>query len=203
MGKVSKQEEVLMPPLPPTHAEDADIKLNTSSKQSNNKRQSIIINPFAQMISADKKPGFISPNTNKKQFLLQEEAKRMSGLGLEKAEAIRQKLRRSSGADGEYVNDGAMSNSNNENNDNDVDDLDALVSSTALTSSVKSRVGNIGQMRGTGLSQVRRSGGDETLRSSSNRRASKEGGSSIMEDVDTTTANANAAVESNPFGALL
>ena len=58
-------------------------------------------------------------------------------------------------------------------------------------------------MRGTGLSQVRRSGGDETLRSSSNRRASKEGGSSIMEDVDTTTANANAAVESNPFGALL
>ena len=64
--------------VPPPPDSDADVG-NSSIR-----RQSIIVNPFAQMISGDTKIKTDSPNSMKQQLLMREEAKRLSGLGLEK-----------------------------------------------------------------------------------------------------------------------
>ena len=163
----------------------------------NNKRQSIIVNPFAEMISAQKKPGFMSPNTTKKQLLLQEEAKRLSGLGLEKSEAEKMKISNSNNIiASSNVPESAGSI------DNDADDLDALVQSAALDARKIAAVNNNGGTTNrvgsaSGPSQVRRSGDVDSI----SRRMSKE--RSENGDYTTRAETTESGGEANPFGALL
>lgn len=165
------------------------------------------MNPFAEMISGEKNPDFVSPNTTKKKLLLQEEAKRLSGLGLERSEA--EKLRVSKGESIGNTTDNSQKDvvnairnlrnkgDNHSNNDSnhDVDDLDAIVLSSALdNTSIFNKVST------AGTSQVRRSGEKDGL----GRRTLRENVGQKDVDKDATSENTTNAPEgSNPFGALL